>query len=88
MMASSGYKTTGYVADAYSHLLLGRTDDDLFDMEFTKSDIRTAREFLEKYQDRSMFPSNIAREIGISIPLVAKLKKIYREHQNRLDHTE
>jgi hypothetical protein len=76
-------KTTGYIADAYSHLLLGRSENDLYDMEYTKSEIHKAKIFRDKYQNRSMFKSVVAKEMGVSTGLVERLQKIYSEYQER-----
>jgi hypothetical protein len=81
---AGGMKSVGYIADAYSHLLLGRTDDDLYNMEYTKYDIQKAKLFRDKYQERSMFRDLIAAEMGVSVPLIAKLQKIYRDHTARM----
>ena len=76
-------KTCGYVVDAYCHLLLGRSDDQLYDMEFSKSDIIKAKIFRDRFQERDVFRNIIAKEMGVSVGLVGKLQKIYMEHQAR-----
>lgn len=50
-------------------------------------EINKAKQFRDKFQDRDDFRNIIAEEMGVSTALVRKLQKLYREHQNRMEHT-